>query len=447
LIAYKYTFVMNSKNVYIETFGCQMNVNDSERIVTMLADIGYLPVKTPADADMILLNTCSVRGGAEEKVYRRLENLAALKRTKKHLIIGVGGCVAQQEGEALLQKLPGLDLVFGTHNLHLLNEMVQAAERGERRSETAFIDNNQRLELFPPVKGMTRVSSFVTVMQGCNNYCSYCIVPYVRGPEISRRSAEILDEVRQLAAAGVREIDLLGQNVNSYGLKSVGEPAFAELIRQVAAVDGIQRIRFFTSHPKDMSDDLISCFAQVPALCGHIHLPAQSGSDAVLARMKRGYTRREYLEKIRALKSARPGIVFTGDMIVGFPGETEEQFEETLTLMEEVRYIDLFSFAYSPRPGTEAAELAENLSREEKQRRLERLQALQKRITLEICTAYLDTIQTVLVEGEGKRPGQVSGKADNGRTVNFIGDKSLIGTFADVRIIQVFQNTLLGELV
>ena len=326
MIAYIYMFVMNSKNVYIETFGCQMNVNDSERIVTMLADIGYLPVKTPADADMILLNTCSVRGGAEEKVYRRLENLAVFKRTKKQLIIGVGGCVAQQEGEALLQKLPSLDLVFGTHNLHLLNDMILAAERGERRSETAFIDNNQRLELFPPVKGMARASSFVTVMQGCDNYCSYCIVPYVRGREISRRSVEILDEVRQLAATGVREIALLGQNVNSYGLKSAGEPAFAELIRQVAAVDGIQRLRFFTSHPKDMSDDLITCFAEVPVLCGHIHLPAQSGSDAVLEHMKRGYTRREYLKKIRALKLVRPGIVITGDMIVGFPGETEDQF-------------------------------------------------------------------------------------------------------------------------
>lgn len=438
---------MNCKNVYIETFGCQMNVNDSERITTMLADIGYHPVTAPADADMILLNTCSVRGGAEEKVYRRLENLAALKRTKKHLIIGVGGCVAQQEGDALLQKQSCLDLVFGTHNLHLLNDMVLAAERGERRSETAFIDNSQRLDLFPPVKGAARVSRYVTVMQGCDNYCSYCIVPYVRGPEISRRSTEILDEVRQLAAEGVREITLLGQNVNSYGLKSDGEPTFAELIRQVAAIEGIERIRFYTSHPKDMSDDLISCFSTISALCGHVHLPAQSGSDSVLQRMNRGYTREEYLDKIRALKAARPGIVITGDMIVGFPGETEQEFEETLSLMDEVRFIDLFSFAYSPRPGTAAAELAEDLSREAKQQRLERLLALQKRITLEINTTFLGTTQTVLVEGEGKRPGQVSGKADNGRTVNFSGDKRLIGSLVDVNIIQVFQNSLLGELI
>jgi tRNA-2-methylthio-N6-dimethylallyladenosine synthase len=424
-----------------------MNVNDSERILTMLSDIGYLPVTAPADADMILLNTCSVRSGAEEKVYRRLENLAALKRTSKHLIIGVGGCVAQQEGDALLEKLPCLDLVFGTHNLHLLNDMVRAAERGERRSETAFIDNTQRLDLFPPVKGAAQVSSFVTIMQGCDNYCSYCIVPYVRGQEISRRSSEILREVQQLAADGVREITLLGQNVNSYGLKSADEPSFAELIRQVAAVDGILRIRFYTSHPKDMSEDLIACYREIPALCGQVHLPAQSGSTTVLERMNRGYTRGEYLEKIRALKSACPGIAISGDMIVGFPGETEQEFGETLSLMEEVRFIDLFSFAYSPRPGTGAAALNEELSREAKQRRLERLLTLQKQITLELGREYLGTTQTVLVEGEGKRPGQVSGKADSGRTVNFTGDKCLIGSLVNVRITQAFQNSLLGELI
>lgn len=438
---------MNQNYVYIETFGCQMNVNDSERILTMLADIGYVPTQDPALARMILLNTCSVRAGAEEKVYRRLENLAVLKRTNRNLILGVGGCVAQQEGEALLRKLPCLDLVFGTHNLHLLNDMVLAAERGERKSETSFIDNEQRLDLFPPIRGTTRTSSFVTVMQGCDNYCSYCIVPYVRGPEISRRSEDILREVRQLAEQGVREVALLGQNVNSYGLKSSVEPSFAELIRQVAAVDGIRRIRFFTSHPKDMSPELIACFGEVPALCGQIHLPAQSGSNDVLTRMGRGYTREAYLAKVRALRAARPDIVFTGDMIVGFPGETEEQFQETLSLMEEVRYIDLFSFAYSPRPGTRAAELADDLSRGEKQRRLEQLLAMQKRITMEINGALLGTLQTVLVEGEGKRPGQISGKADNGRTVNFSGDRSLIGTFVDLRIIQVFQNSLLGELL
>ncbi|MBI2355442.1 MAG: tRNA (N6-isopentenyl adenosine(37)-C2)-methylthiotransferase MiaB [Deltaproteobacteria bacterium] len=438
---------MPDKQLYIETFGCQMNVNDSERIVTMLADLGYAPTNDPSDAGMILLNTCSVRGGAEEKVYKRLENLRIYKRDGKSQIIGVGGCVAQQEGEALLRKFPYLDLVFGTHNLHLLPDMVRDAERGERRSETGFIDNDRRLDLFPSIKGQSRLSRFVTVMQGCDNFCSYCIVPFVRGREISRRSADILAEVRQLADEGVMEVVLLGQNVNSYGLKTASEPTFAELIRQVADVTGIERIRFTTSHPKDMSDELIACFGDVPKLCGQMHLPAQSGSDAVLKRMKRGYTRDSYLEKVRKLKAVRPGMVITGDMIVGFPGETEEDFELTLTLMAEVRYIDLFSFVYSPRPGTKAAELAEELTRGQKIERLERLQERQRGITREISRSYLGTLQKVMVEGEGKRPGQLSGKADSGRIVNFSADSGLIGSFVDVRIIQAYQNSLLGELV
>ena len=431
----------------METYGCQMNANDSERIVTMLAGLGYKPTKVASEADMILLNTCSVRGGAEEKVYNRLANLRIHKKANKDVIIGVGGCVAQQEGEALMQKLPWLDMVFGTHNLHLLPDMVQAAESGERRCETSFIDNDQRLDLFPTTRGQNRLSSFVTIMQGCDNFCSYCIVPYVRGREISRRSSDILEEIRLLAAGGVGEVVLLGQNVNSYGLKSEEEPDFARLLALVAEIDGIDRIRFTTSHAKDMSPELISCFGSIPKLCGHIHLPAQSGSNNVLAGMNRGYTRESYLEKIRALKSVRPDMAITGDMIVGFPGETEEDFEQTLSLMEEVRYADLFSFVYSPRPGTKAAGIAEKLERKEKLQRLERLQELQRRYSLEKNQTYLGTIQNVLVEGEGKFPGQVSGKAGSGRIVNFAGASSLIGSFVDVKIVKVYQNSLLGELV
>lgn len=424
-----------------------MNVNDSERIVTMLADLGYKPTKAASEADMILLNTCSVRGGAEEKVYNRLANLRIHKKKGKSVLIGVGGCVAQQEGEALMQKLPWLDLVFGTHNLHLLPEMVRAAERGEKRCETSFIDNDQRLDLFPTTRGESRLSSFVTIMQGCDNFCSYCIVPFVRGREISRRSSDILEEIRLLAAGGVREIVLLGQNVNSYGLKSKEEPDFARLLGLVAEIEGIDRIRFTTSHPKDMSPELISCFGSIPKLCGHIHLPAQSGSNKVLSAMNRGYTRESYLEKINALKQVLPDIAVTGDMIVGFPGETEEDFEQTLSLMEEVRYADLFSFVYSSRPGTKAADITETLERKEKLKRLERLQELQKRYSLEKNRTYLGTIQKVLVEGEGKLAGQVSGKAGSGRTVNFAGASTLIGSFTDVRIVKVYQNSLLGELV
>ncbi len=437
---------MIDKLLYIETFGCQMNVNDSERIITMLSGLGYARTNDPASSDMILLNTCSVRGGAEEKVYRRLANLRIYKRDGKKQIIAVGGCVAQQEGEELLRKLPYLDLVIGTHNLHLLPEMVRGAERGERRSETTFIDNDKRLDLFPAIKGESRLSRFVTVMQGCNNYCSYCIVPLVRGPEISRRSTDILAEVSQLAAEGVREVILLGQNVNSYGLSTDNEPTFAELIRQVAGVTGIDRIRFTTSHPKDMSDELIACFGDIPKLSGQIHLPAQSGSDAVLTLMGRGYTRDSYLDNVHKLRTIRPDIVFTGDIIVGFPGETDADFEQTLSLMEEVRYIDLFSFVYSPRPGTKAAELSDNLSRVEKMARLDRLMELQRRHTREISQTYIGSIMAVLVEGEGKLPGQLSGKAEIGRIVNFTGDSSMIGSFADVRITKAYPNSLLGEL-
>jgi len=435
------------KHLYMETYGCQMNVSDSERIVAMLAAIGYIQNPAQKQADLILLNTCSVRGGAEEKVYKRLENLGHLKKAHKGLLIGVGGCVAQHEGDHLLEKFPWVDLVFGTHNLHLLPEMVAAAESGQRRSETAFIDNDQRLDLFPAVQDSSRVSRFVTVMQGCDNFCSYCIVPYVRGPEISRRSNEILVEIDRLAAVGVKEVVLLGQNVNSYGLNAPDQPTFAGLIRQIADIDGIDRIRFTTSHPKDMSDELIDCFAKIPKLCGQIQLPAQSGSNAILARMNRGYTRESYLERIRALKAARPAIVITGDMIVGFPGETEEDFEQTLALIEEVRYADTYSFVYSPRPGTQAAELTETISREQKQERLERLLLVQRRITLEINRSFTGSVQTVLVEGIGKRPGQVSGRADSGKTVNFIADTGLIGTLADVRIVAAYQNSLVGELI
>ncbi len=424
-----------------------MNVNDSERIISMLSVIGYSRTESASEADLMLLNTCSVRGGAEEKLYRRLANLRVHKKAKRELIIGVGGCVAQQEGENLMRRLPWLDLVFGTHNLHLLPDLVKSAENGEKCCEISFIDNERRLDLFPLVLGERSVSSFVTVMQGCDNYCSYCIVPYVRGAEVSRRSSDIIEEVTALAASGVREVVLLGQNVNSYGLKTEGETDFAGLIKMVATVEGIERIRFTTSHPKDMSDALIECFATVGKLAGHIHLPAQSGSDSVLSKMKRGYGREFYLKNIGALKSARPGIAITGDMIVGFPGESEEDFEETLSLMEEVRYADLFSFIYSPRPGTEAARIPESIDKKDKLRRLEKLQELQRGYTTENNRGYIGTVQKILVEGGGKLPGQLSGKGESGRTVNFEGEASLTGTFADVRIIKAYQNSLLGELL
>lgn len=435
-----------SKKLYIETFGCQMNVNDSETMFSLLKDLDYEPTEAPDGADLVILNTCCIRAKAEQKVFSELGRLKRLKRGGRKVLLGVGGCIAQQEGEKLLKRVPFLDLVFGTHSLHLLPEMVRAAEKGERLSRNDFLDPETRLDLFPGRDADGGVTRFVTVMQGCDNFCSYCIVPYVRGREVSRRSEDILREIRDLAARGVREVTLLGQNVNSYGLKSPDEPDFAGLLRLVAKVDGIERIRFTTSHPKDISPSLITCFAELDKLCSHIHLPAQSGSDRMLELMNRGYTRREYLDKIEALKQARPGIHVTGDMIVGFPGESEEDFLMTLSLMEEVGYADLFSFVFSARPETAAASLPDNLTRREKQERLDRLQAMQRRMTLERSKSLVGTVQDVLVEGTSKQGGQLFGRTSGNRIVNFPADPSLIGAMVQVRIVEAFPNSLLGEL-
>jgi len=440
------SIVKEEKLLYVETFGCQMNVADSEKIVSLLRASGYRHTPDSSLADLIILNTCSVRAKAEQKVYSRLGRYKELKRKNHRLILGVGGCVAQQEGERLLVNVPYLDIVFGTHNLHRLPDLVRAAEEGERPSAVSFSDGEERLDLFPSAVGEGGVSRFVTIMQGCDNFCSYCIVPHVRGREISRRSADILNEIREMADKGVREVTLLGQNVNSYGLKNPGEPDFAGLLRRVAEIPGIERIRFTTSHPKDISPPLIACFGELPRLCGHIHLPAQAGSDAVLARMNRGYTRAEYLAKIAALKSVRPGIQITGDMIVGFPGESGEDFEQTLLLMEEVRYADLFSFIYSVRPETEAAGFPDDIGRREKEERLDRLQALQRKMTLEGNRGLVDTRQQVLIEGISKRGDQLSGRTSGNRIVNFPGDPALIGSMAEVTITRAFQNSLLGEM-
>lgn len=438
---------MQAKKLYIATFGCQMNVNDSERIITMLGELGYETTNHLREGDLIIFNTCTIRSGAEDKVHQHLANLRNLKKKRPGVLIGIAGCVAQQEGDRLLADYPWLDIVIGTHNLHLVKEMVRGAESGFRRSETDFLDNSQRLDLFPPIAGNSRSSAFVTVMQGCDNYCSYCIVPYVRGREISRRFAEILQEVRELADQGVQEIVLLGQNVNSYGLKGEGEPPFSALIRSVAALEGIRRIRFMTSHPKDMSDDLIACYGEVPELCGALHLPAQSGNNRILNAMNRGYTRERYLETVYKLKTVRPGIQITGDMIVGFPGETEAEFEETLSLMGAVNYFDLFSFIYSPRPGTKAAELADDLPKQVKLERLDRLQKLQLQHSRAHNEAYVGTVQPVLVEGLAKREGQVTGRADSGRIVNLPGGPELVGQVVDVTIVEGYANSLLGKLL
>ena len=439
--------VKQGKKLYLETFGCQMNVSDSEKITALMGGIGYTPTPDPSHANLILLNTCSIRAKAEQKVYGHLGRFKAMKEGTPGLIIGVGGCVAQQEGERLLKKAPFVNLVFGTHTLHLLQDMVLAAERGKRSSETAFLDDESRFDLFPHAQVPGGVSRFVTVMQGCDNFCAYCIVPHVRGREISRSAAKVIREVESLAAAGVTEVTLLGQNVNSYGMKSEGEPDFAELLRQVSRVEGIGRVRFTTSHPKDISERLIDCFAEIPTLAPHIHLPAQSGSDAVLKTMNRGYTAGQYLAKVAALKAACPGIQFTGDMIVGFPGEDEAAFQETLALMAEVGYADLFSFIYSARPGTRAADYPDTTDYAEKLGRLERLQTAQKKTTLERNESFVGTVQQVLVEGLSSSGDSLFGRTGGNRGIIVAGDPSLAGRVLEVRIVEGLQTILRGEIL
>lgn len=440
---------MSDKAFYLETFGCQMNVVDSERIVGLLDDIGYHQVEEPEQADLILLNTCAVRDKAVRKAYGHLGRFKPFKERKPELIIGMGGCIAQQEGKQLLEEFSYLDLVFGTHNVHRLPEMVQqVAEKHVRCEETEFLDRDTRLQLFPSRTGQDAFTRFVTVMQGCDNFCSYCVVPYVRGREISRPSDEVLEEIRELAAQGVREITLIGQNVNSYGLKEEGELSFAELLEKVNEVDGIDRIRFTTSHPKDLSDDLIDCFGRLDKLCKHLHLPVQCGSDKILKAMNRGYTRERYLNVVERLKQVCPEIRLTSDIIVGFPGETEEDFNETMSLLEKVRYAEIYSFIYSPRSGTTAADMVDDLPADVKQDQFNRMLELQQEISRQVWDADVGTVQEVLVEGASKMgEGQLFGRSTWNRIVNFSGPAELAGTLVSVKITKSFRNSLLGELV
>lgn len=441
--------MISEKRFYLETFGCQMNVVDSERIVALLQDIGYRQVDEPQQADLILINTCSVRDKAERKVYGHLGRYKPLKEAKPELILGVGGCVAQQEGEQLLNNLPYLDLVFGTHNVHRLPEMVRRVEqKRDRCVATEFHDRETRLTLFPNRSEGDTVTRFVTVMQGCDNFCSYCVVPHVRGREISRPSEDIVGEVRQLAEQGVREVTLLGQNVNSYGAKDPDGVSFPDLLRRVHEVDGIERIRFTTSHPKDLSDELIACFRELDKLCRHIHLPVQSGSSRVLEAMNRGYTREQYLERVERLREACPQIRLTTDIIVGFPGETEAEFEDTLSLVEQVRYADAFLFLYSPRPGTAASSLPETIDAGVKQVRFDRLVQLQQDISAQVWDADLGSNLQVLVEGQSKAGGgQLFGRTTWNRIVNFTADPEQLGRIVTVRITKNFRNSQLGELI
>src|SRR6476660_8292039 len=373
-----------TKKIYVQTYGCQMNQYDTERILRVRARRGYEQTDAIDSADLIVLNTCSVREKAEQKVYSALGSWREFKQDRDGVVIGVGGCVAQQEGDNLLKRVPHLDLVFGTHNIHKLPELIDQVEASRARPvEVTFYRDPAYME---DLDGRTQVhgrKAFVTIMQGCNKVCSFCIVPHVRGREVSRPSGKIIAEVESLVAQGVKEIMLLGQNVNSYGKLSPGEIGFADLLCRVDAIQGIERIRFTTSHPQDLSPQLVEAFATCEHLCEHLHLPVQSGSDAVLARMRRGYTIGGYLERIQRLRDRCPEVALSTDIIVGFPGETDNEFEQTLELLQSVEYDEIFSFMYSPRPQTVSAKIYEDdIPEDVKKERLRRVQMLQQGISL-----------------------------------------------------------------
>jgi tRNA-2-methylthio-N6-dimethylallyladenosine synthase len=439
---------MKNKYLYIQTFGCQMNVHDSEQMAALLSDSGYKLTGNIKLADLILLNTCSIREKAEHKVYSKLGRISKLKEQNPELIIGVGGCLAQQLGTKFHKKVGHLDFVFGTHNIHRLPQLVAAVRK--KRGEITEVDFHKSLNSIgvfaPPQSGA--ISAFVTIMQGCNNFCAYCVVPYLRGPEMSRPPEDIIEEIKKLADCGIREVTLLGQNVNSYG-KTLGNGLnFASLIKKISKIFGIKRIRFTTSHPRDLSDELINCFAEEEKLCEHIHLPVQSGSNRILALMNRGYTVEEYMQKVDHLRKIRPLISITSDIIVGFPGETQNDYQETIDMMEKIRFDSIFSFKYSERKGTAAQKLEGKVEECEKLRRLEQLQMLQDQHTLEKNTAMESSKQELLVEGKSKNSeNDLMGRTSSWRIVNFKGELEFIGKLVDVKISKAYLHSLRGKLI
>ncbi len=436
--------------VYVKTHGCQMNEYDSARMADVLAaDRGYERVNDPEQADLILLNTCSIREKAQEKVFSQLGHWRSLKERNPDLLIGVGGCVASQEGEALQQRAPFVDLVFGPQTLHRLPEMVdRVRDQGRAQVDVSFpeIEKFDRLPE-PRADGPT---AFVSIMEGCSKYCSFCVVPYTRGEEISRPFDDVIAEVVDLAAQGVREVNLLGQNVNAYQgeLEDGTEVDLALLIHFVAAIDGIDRIRYTTSHPVEFTDSLIEAYAEVPELVDHLHLPVQSGSDFILKLMKRGHTVDHFRDRIRRLRAVRPDISLSTDIIVGFPGEDADCFEETMALVEEIGFDTSFSFIYSARPGTPAGSLTDATPHAEKKARLQRLQATIEANARRISEAMVGTVQTILVDGPARRgQGDIAGRTENNRVVNVPGHPRLVGHFVDVRITEALPNSLRGELI
>ena len=447
--------------VYVQTYGCQMNVNDTDRIMQVLGPYNYEPTRDPAQANLILLNTCSVRDSAEQKMRSELGRLAPLKEYNDDLILGVAGCVAQQEGAKLLKRVPYLDLVFGPDNIAQLPELLERIRGSEGRvAETSFFKRKDYSFLEAEPKPDQGISEFVTIMKGCDKVCTFCIVPFTRGREISKPPEMVVREVERLVDAGVREVTLLGQNVNSYGKDRERVAHFAELLEQVDAIDGLERLRFTTSHPIDCSDALVDCFGRLPSLCEYFHLPVQSGSDRVLADMRRLYTVEHYRERIARLREACPELALSTDIIVGFPGETDADFDQTIALLEEVRYATIFAFKYSPRPDTKAEALPDDVPKAAKKARLAKVFEVQRRITAEWMQTYAGQTVEVLVEGPSRdstkgtsSQWQLRGRTRTNLVVNFpvpMGDfwsSRWIGQLASVKVDEVFPHSLYGSLV
>ena len=438
-----------AEKLYIKTHGCQMNEYDSEKMADVLAaSHGLELTDRPEEADVILINTCSIREKAQEKVFSQLGQWRPLKEKRPGLVIGVGGCVASQEGEGIRRRAPFVDLVFGPQTIHRLPQMVeQVRAQGLPAIDISFPEIEKFDHL--PTPGARGASAFVSIMEGCSKYCSFCVVPYTRGEEVSRPLDDVIAEVAELAAQGVCEINLLGQNVNAYRgpMHGGGTADLALLIRYVAHIDGVERIRFTTSHPVEFSDSLIGAFAEVPKLANYLHLPVQSGSDRILGLMKRGHTRLEYKQKIRRLREVRPDIALSSDFIVGFPGETEHDFEQTLALVRELEFDQSFSFIYSARPGTPAAAFPDSVTLTEKKQRLQRLQDQLNLQARHYSELMVGSVQRVVVEGSSKKDvDELAGRTENNRVVNFPGPAELIGRMIEVRVTAALANSLRGRL-
>ncbi len=444
------------KKLFIKTFGCQMNEYDSAKMADVLrVSDGMIQTDRAEDADVILLNTCSIREKSQEKVFSDLGRLRELKQDKPDLVIGVGGCVASQEGAAIVGRAPYVDLVFGPQTLHRLPQLIQQRRASGRSQVDISFPEIEKFDHLPPAK-VDGPTAFVSIMEGCSKYCSYCVVPYTRGEEVSRRFDDVLTEIAGLADQGVKEITLLGQNVNAYRGKMSQDAAdgeiadFALLIEYIADIPGIERIRFVTSHPKEFTQRLIDTYARVPKLVNHLYLPAQHGSDKILAAMKRGYTVLEYKSIIKRLRQVRPDIAISSDFIVGFPGETEADFDALMRLIDDIGYDTSFSFIFSPRPGTPAASLQDVTPHEVKLQRLQQLQAVVQANAQKTSQAMVGTLQRILVEGPSRKdPGELQGRTENNRVVNFAPGANaggLIGQLIDIRIVQANSNSLRGEL-